>query len=91
MSVWTEVEGKILIKKTSGLSIKDLIPSYFDEVVDLHISQKNLDFYRITVEVSFLFSEEGMYAVDIIKRFINTIKSRDIKASVEITAKIQFS
>ena len=38
MSAWTEVQGKVIIKKDSGLSIRDLITNSFNEVLSKKVN-----------------------------------------------------
>ncbi len=91
MSAWTEVQGKVIIKKDSGLSIRDLITNSFNEVVIRYITQQESKFYKnIEVSFDFSFSEEGKDAYNQVGSFASAIKLADKDSSLDFTVLIPF-
>lgn len=88
MAVWTEVTGKVRLRKSSGFSFKTYIEKNFMEAVP-KISQEEKG-ESIIVSFEFTFSDSNLEAAYSLHYFLDAIKQCDKNAWIDISSNIRF-
>lgn len=88
MSVWTEVQGVVRLKKNSKFSFATYIEEHFMEATP-KIQQTTYKDYLV-VDFKFNFSDSNLAAAIDLNNFVKKIKEHDKNAWVDIYANIRF-
>ena len=88
MSVWTEVQGVVRLKKNSKFSFATYIEEHFMEATP-KIQQTTYKDYLV-VDFKFNFSDSNLEAAKALQCFVDAIKQHDRQADVDLTATIRF-
>lgn len=91
MSVWTEVNGTIVINQFSKCSLRTLLEEHFDEITIGALCQGDRDInYRIQVTMNWMFCSNGIDAAQAIQGFCQAVKAVDPSSIVDLHADIRF-
>lgn len=88
MSAWTEVKGKVRIKKDSGFSFKTYIEENFMESSP-RVNQELFN-SALLVSFEFNFSDSNLGAANCLQDFIGAIKDHDKNAWIDIYTNLRF-
>lgn len=89
MSVWTDVEGTVFIRKDSGFSFRTYIVDHFMEA-EPKMEQQLSSGSTLRVDFKFCFSDSNLSAANALQNFVNTIKEYDRNSYVDIYSQLRF-
>ena len=91
MSIWTTLSGSVSIRESSGVSLRKLVKGVLGttEFTFDSITQESFSGFR-TERFHVVFCNDGMPAATLVQVVVDTIKSKDPSARVDILAEIRW-